>query len=102
MLKLLGMFCILSGSTGLGIRFAKELDLRIQELSELQKLMILLKGEITSPIDPAPGCRFAARCVYAKEKCFKENPRYREIQNGHRAACHYVEEINHMKEEEKP
>ncbi|MCI8887842.1 MAG: ATP-binding cassette domain-containing protein [Hungatella sp.] len=63
---------------------------------------ILLKGEITSPIDRAPGCRFAARCVHAKEKCFKENPRYREIQNGHRAACHYVEEINHMKEEEKP
>ena len=54
MLKLLGMFCILSGSTGLGIRFAKELDLRIQELSELQKLMILLKGEIRYMHQPLP------------------------------------------------
>ena len=54
MLKLLGMFCILSGSPGLGIRFAKELDLRIQELSELQKLMILLKGEIRYMHQPLP------------------------------------------------
>lgn len=54
MLKLLGMFCILSGSTGLGIRFAKELDLRIQELSELQRLMLLLKGEIRYMHRPLP------------------------------------------------
>ena len=31
----------------------------------------LLKGEITSPIDPKPGCRFAARCKYATEACRK-------------------------------
>ena len=32
---------------------------------------ILLKGELTSPINPKPGCRFAPRCLYAKERCFK-------------------------------
>ncbi|MEG1801133.1 MAG: ATP-binding cassette domain-containing protein, partial [Oscillospiraceae bacterium] len=35
---------------------------------------ILLKGEITSPIEPEPGCRFATRCLYAKPECFKMQP----------------------------
>ena len=53
----------------------------------------LLKGEITSPIEPKPGCRFAVRCEYAKEKCFIENPVYEEVQPGHFVACHLVREI---------
>lgn len=58
MLKLLGMLCILAGSTGLGISFAKELDMRVQELSELQKLMLLLKGEIRYMHQPLPEAFF--------------------------------------------
>lgn len=61
---------------------------------DVKKERIILKGEITSPIDPKPGCRFAARCVYAKEKCFRENPETREVEDGHMVACHYVDEIN--------
>lgn len=49
---------------------------------------ILLKGELTSPINPKPGCRFAARCAYATEECFGENPKLREMENGHFIACH--------------
>ena len=55
---------------------------------------IILRGEITSPINPKHGCRFAARCIYAKEKCFSEDPTLVEPIPGHCAACHYVKEIN--------
>lgn len=54
----------------------------------------LLTGEITSPIEPKPGCRFAARCDYAKEKCFNTTPEFEEVLPGHFVACHYVREIN--------
>ncbi|MCD8223591.1 MAG: ATP-binding cassette domain-containing protein [Clostridiales bacterium] len=66
----------------------------------------LLTGEITSPVDPAPGCRFAARCPYAKEQCWKETPALEEMLPKHFVACHFAREINGiMKEtenEEKP
>ena len=55
---------------------------------------IVLKGEISSPINPKPGCRFAPRCPYACEECHKCNPELREILPGHKVACHRVEEIN--------
>ncbi len=54
----------------------------------------VLHGEITSPIDPKPGCRFAARCPYAKELCHQETPKLQEFLPGHQVACHYVAEIN--------
>lgn len=54
----------------------------------------LLRGEIVSPVDPKPGCRFAARCPYAKEICFTKTPELEEILPGHLAACHEVRSIN--------
>ncbi len=54
----------------------------------------LLQGEITSPINPKPGCRFAARCVYAKDLCTSKTPEFSEYVPGHFVACHYVAEIN--------
>ena len=61
-----------------------------------EKQRIALKGELTSPIDPHDGCRFASRCPYAKEKCFKENPVPEMIGENHMVVCHYVHEINHL------
>jgi oligopeptide/dipeptide ABC transporter ATP-binding protein len=61
-----------------------------------KKNRIILKGELTSPINPKPGCRFAARCIYAKEKCHKDSPEFRNMGNDHRVACHFVEEINKL------
>ncbi|MDO4492453.1 MAG: ATP-binding cassette domain-containing protein [Clostridia bacterium] len=55
---------------------------------------IRLKGELTSPIDPKPGCRFAARCMYAKPECFARDPEIREVLPGHFVRCHFVDEIN--------
>jgi peptide/nickel transport system ATP-binding protein len=59
-----------------------------------KKERILLKGEITSPINPAPGCRFAKRCPYAKEKCFSIDPMLENLDNNHQVACHFHREIN--------
>lgn len=56
----------------------------------------LLTGEITSPIDPKPGCRFAARCPYATDICHAENPLLDEVLEGHFVACHNVKEINQL------
>jgi len=50
---------------------------------------IMLKGEITSPVNLPDACRFAKRCPYAKEECFKSDPKLREISPGHFVACHF-------------
>ena len=54
----------------------------------------LLRGELSSPINPKPGCRFAARCPYAKERCHQEEPALEEVMPKHFVACHFVKEIN--------
>ncbi|MEA4849045.1 MAG: oligopeptide/dipeptide ABC transporter ATP-binding protein [Clostridiaceae bacterium] len=48
---------------------------------------ILLKGEISSPINPKAACRFANRCIYAMERCHEEEPQLRDLGNNHMAAC---------------
>ena len=48
---------------------------------------ILLEGELTSPIDPEPGCRFAKRCPYATERCKSSDIPLKEVEEGHTAAC---------------
>ena len=52
---------------------------------------ILLKGEITSPINPKPGCRFAPRCPYAMPVCETDDPTLCEVAPGHQAACHLLD-----------
>ena len=56
-----------------------------------RKERILLKGEITSPINPAPVCRFANRCAYATDRCRSEEPQLREIETGHFVSCFLCE-----------
>lgn len=58
-----------------------------------KKEKIILKGEIASPVNPHPGCRFAPRCPFAAERCRTENPVLREVEPGHLVMCHRVEEI---------
>lgn len=52
-----------------------------------KKKRILLNGEITSPINPKPGCRFAARCPYANEKCSLAEYAPKEVAPDHFVAC---------------
>ena len=59
-----------------------------------EKKRIIMQGELTSPVDPKPGCRFASRCPYAKDVCHTQMPAYEEIEPEHFVACHFVREIN--------
>lgn len=52
----------------------------------------ILRGEITSPIDPKPGCRFAARCRFATEACFQPQ-KQEEVSPGHFVRCCRVDEL---------
>lgn len=54
--------------------------------SQAQKL----EGEIPSPMNPPPGCRFHTRCPVAEERCRKEVPEWREASDGHHVACHFA------------
>ena len=58
--------------------------------SQAQKL----EGEIPSPINPPPGCRFNTRCPHAQERCRTEVPEWREVSSGHSVACHFSEELS--------
>jgi len=52
----------------------------------------VIHGELTSPIDPKPGCRFAPRCPYATQACTQRDPDFSEISAGHQVACCLVQE----------
>ena len=54
---------------------------------------ILIKGEITSPINPKPCCRFAARCEYCTQECLEKEPPLVDIGNDHWVACFKVNEM---------
>ena len=59
------------------------------ERSRSKKLEII-RGEVTSPINPKPGCRFAARCEYCTERCSQANPEFVEVTPGHFVSCFLV------------
>lgn len=58
-----------------------------------QKEQIIMKGELTSPINPKPGCRFAARCEHACERCH-EPQTLEEIRPGHFVSCCRAKELS--------
>lgn len=49
-----------------------------------------LKGEVPSPVNPPPGCRFNPRCEKALEICRREEPQLVDVRNGHFVACHLI------------
>jgi len=58
-----------------------------------KKERILLKGELVSPVNPKPGCRFATRCNYACDRCH-EPQKLEKVSPGHFVSCCRVNEID--------
>lgn len=57
---------------------------------EKNRQRILLEGDVPSPINPAPGCRFKGRCRYVKDVCHQQMPLLREVAPDHYVACHII------------
>ena len=55
---------------------------------EATRKRILLKGDIPDPANPPLGCRFCTRCPEAIERCFVDEPAWREVEPGRHVACH--------------
>lgn len=101
--------CILVMYLGQTVEYASSMDLFNSRLHPYTKALLsavpvpviggvkdrkLLSGEISSPINPKPGCRFARRCEYSKPKCFEVQPVMEELEPEHFVACHFAREIN--------
>ncbi|KGF06589.1 oligopeptide transport system ATP-binding protein [Ezakiella coagulans] len=59
-----------------------------------QNKRIRIEGEVPSPINVPPGCKFAGRCPKCMDICRKENPRLREVKPEHFVACHLYDGKN--------
>jgi peptide/nickel transport system ATP-binding protein len=59
----------------------------------LEDRALLLPGEIPSPKNPPPGCRFHTRCAYAEDRSRVEVPELQEIERGHFVACHFWQKV---------
>jgi len=53
-----------------------------------ERIKVVIKGEIPSPVNPPSGCRFHTRCPVAMEICSKEEPESINVGKGHWVACH--------------
>jgi peptide/nickel transport system ATP-binding protein len=65
------------------IRSIPRLDLAAERKTRLEAIA----GVVPSLLEPAPGCRFAARCRYARAVCTEATPPLREVEPGHKVAC---------------
>jgi oligopeptide/dipeptide ABC transporter ATP-binding protein len=61
-----------------------------QHLSHSDPAQVMLPGEVASPLNPPPGCRFHPRCPFAMPVCKEVEPEFKEIASGHKAACHML------------
>lgn len=69
--------------------YTKELlnAIPIPSLAPENRLKNIIHGEVTSPIEPPKGCRFAARCRYAQKRCLGRDIPLKAISPGHDVAC---------------
>ena len=61
---------------------------------DAEKTTIKLEGEIPSPINPPPGCKFHTRCSFARDRCKVEPPEWTKIDDEHFVACHFADELS--------
>ncbi|WP_432661896.1 ATP-binding cassette domain-containing protein [Wukongibacter baidiensis] len=61
---------------------------------DIERDRIILEGDVPSPVNPPPGCRFSGRCRYCKDICLRETPSLNEIEPGHYVACHFANNLS--------
>ena len=71
------------------INEALDEDIEVDFEGDGKKTIERLEGEVPSPINPPPGCRFAARCKYATDICRQQQPQLVELEPDHFVACHH-------------
>ena len=57
-------------------------------VAEEKRERIILTGDVPSPVNPPPGCRFRQRCSLAFDRCVEEEPQFKDGGNNHWVACH--------------
>jgi oligopeptide transport system ATP-binding protein len=62
-------------------------------LLEKKRTRVILTGDVPSPVNPPPACRFHTRCPYVEDNCKTDEPLLTEVKPGHWVACHYWDEI---------
>ncbi len=60
---------------------------------KMRRRRIILEGDVPSPIDPPPGCRFCSRCFAKVGGCDVSAPELREVMPGHYCACHRYDSV---------
>jgi oligopeptide/dipeptide ABC transporter ATP-binding protein len=71
---------------------------------ESRRQRIILSGDMPSPANPPPGCRFSTRCWLRRqlgnpERCSREEPELSAVGDGHSAACHFVDKVDGSREQ---
>jgi len=61
---------------------------------EIQSSRIILKGDVSSPINVPSGCAFHPRCRYAEEICSQRVPHLKELESDHFVSCHLTEKLD--------
>lgn len=62
--------------------------------AERQRKRVILAGDVPSPVNPPPACRFHTRCPLAQQICREQEPEFRDMGGGHFAACHFAEDVS--------
>ena len=63
---------------------------------EHKQQRIVLKGDVPSPLNPPPACRFHTRCPFVMDRCKTHEPILEDIGNGHQVACHRQAEVEKL------
>jgi len=58
-----------------------------------KRRQIILEGDVPSPVNPSPGCRFSGRCHHKQERCLMELPALKEVSPAHFVSCHFAEQF---------